>query len=147
MSILWIRFIEYNYWVLAGCFDRINVSMKRASTMFSLTHSEIKGLQRHIVPKWLCSSALQPKWQMTCTLPHPINEHQQSSNDFWHCIMENPQGCMATLTHNQNIFRLSRQKWLRQRPYNVLQMSVNGVSTSCGLASWKIERLCGDINP
>jgi len=68
-------------------------------------------------------------------------------NNFWHCIMENPDGFAATFIHNRTIACLSIQKWLQQHRYYVQKMSVDGVSTTSGLASWKMQGLCGDIKP
>ena len=45
----------------------------------------------------------------TISLQPPINEHQRSVNDFWHCIIENREGFAATLTHSWTIARLRRQ--------------------------------------
>ena len=146
MSIMSIRFIAYNWWRCEGCFDVINVSVDRASTIFSLTHSAINRLHCHILPKWMHWSVLLRKRQMTRSLPHPKNELQWSVNDFWPCILQNPKGCAATLTHKWTIGHLSRQKWLHQQCYYVLKSSVNRVSTTYGLASRKIQELCGDIN-
>jgi len=56
-------------------------------------------------------------------------------------------GCAATRTHNRTIGRLSRQKWLQQDRYYVLNMSVNRASTILGVASWIFKGLCYDINP
>jgi hypothetical protein len=42
--------------------------------------------------------------------------------------------CAATLSHNQTVCHLSRQKLLRQHHYYVLTMSINAVSTISGLA-------------
>jgi len=50
----------------------------------------------------------------------------------------NGKGCAATLTDDQTIGRLSRQKCLRQHRDYVLNLSVNGVSTIFDLASWII---------
>jgi hypothetical protein len=52
---------------------------------------------------------------------------------------------MATLPHYRAIGRLSRQKLLQQHRYFVLKMSVNGASTTFGLVSLKILRLCGGM--
>jgi len=75
------------------------------------------------------------------------NEHQWSLNDFWHCIMENPEGLAATLTHNRTIACLSRQNMGATTsllcPKNERQWSVNNF----GLASWKMQVLYGDIKP
>jgi len=35
--------LRSNYWVKEGCFDVINVSVNRASTISSLTHLKSKG--------------------------------------------------------------------------------------------------------
>jgi len=64
---------------------------------------------------------------------------------FRHCIMENPDGFTATFIHNRIIARLSIQKWLRQHHYYVLEMSIKRASTTSGLASWKMQGLCGNI--
>jgi len=144
---MWIRFVAYNYWVSEGCFTVMNVSINRASTIFSLTQLAIHGLHCHILPKWMRRSALEPKRQMTCTLPHPKKEHRWSVNDLWHCIMDNPEGCAATLTHNSTVGRLATQQWWRQHRYYVLKMSVNRASMTFGHASWKIKVLCNQVYP
>jgi hypothetical protein len=59
--------------------------------------------------------------------------------------MENPEGCMLTLTHNQSISRLSKQTLFWQHRNYVLKMSVNGGSMICGLASWTMQGLCCNI--
>jgi len=61
--------------------------------------------------------------------------------------MENPEGFAATLTYNRTIACLSSQKWLRQRHYYVLKISITRASTTFGLASWKMQVLSGDIKP
>jgi len=61
--------------------------------------------------------------------------------------MENPECWGASLTHNPTIGRIATQKLLRQHRNYVLKMSVNGTSTAVGLASWKLQGLCGHINP
>jgi len=142
-----IWFVAYNSWVYKGCFDVINVSVTRVSTILSLTHSAINGLHCHILPKWMYKSALSWKKQMTCTLPHPINEHQRSVNDFWHCVMNHPAGCAGTVSHNQTMGRLWIEQWWWQHFYYVLEMSVNRASTTFDHASWNIHGLCGDVTP
>jgi len=37
------------------------------------------------------------------------NERQWTVNYFWHCIIANPEGFAATLTHDQTIVCLSKQ--------------------------------------
>jgi len=49
--------------------------------------------------------------------------------------MENPEGCVMILSHNRIIGRLSKQNFLRQQSFYVLKMSVNGASTTFGLAT------------
>jgi len=56
-------------------------------------------------------------------------------------------GCTATLTHNWTIGHLTRQICFQRHHHYALNISVNGVSTILGLASWKLKRLCGNINP
>jgi len=56
-------------------------------------------------------------------------------------------GYVATLTYNQTICRLARQKCFWQHRCFVLKMSITRVSTILGLASWKIQGLWSDINP
>jgi len=114
LSIMWIRFIAYNYSASEGCVDVIHVCVNRVSMIFGATHLAINGLHCLILPKWMSQSVLSTKRQITHMLPHPKNERQWSVNDSWHCIMKNPQGCAATLTHNRTIGCLSRQQWLRQ---------------------------------
>jgi len=84
---------------------------------------------------------------MTRLLPHPKNDRQQSVNDFWHCILKNPKGCVATLTHDWTIGRVSRQKFLLRHHTYALKMSVNGASTILGLPSSLIKGPCCDIDP
>jgi hypothetical protein len=61
--------------------------------------------------------------------------------------MESPEGYTVTFTHNQTIGHLSRNTLLQQYRYFVLKMSNNGASMTSGLASSKIQGLCGNINP
>jgi len=56
-------------------------------------------------------------------------------------------GSTATSTHNGTIGRFSRQKWSWQHRCYVVNMSINGVSTILGIASWIIKGLCDDMNP
>jgi hypothetical protein len=56
-------------------------------------------------------------------------------------------GCAVMLTHNGTIGHLSRQKLLRHHHFYVLKMSINEASTTSGLVSSTIHRLCGDIQP
>jgi len=60
---------------------------------------------------------------------------------------EKYKGCVATLNYHRTVGRLSTQKWLQQHRYYVLKMSVNGASTTSGIASWKRQGMCGDIDP
>ena len=147
MSVMSIWFVAYNYWVYKGCFDVINVSVNRVSTIFSLIHWAIDGLHCHILRKWQYWSVFLRKRQMTCSLAHPKNECQRSINDFWHCVMKHAVGCAVALTQNRTIGCLSREKWRWQHCYYVLKMSVNRASTTCGLASWKMQGLCSDVTP
>jgi hypothetical protein len=82
MSILCIWFVAYNYGVNKGCFDVINVSINRVSTVFSLTHSAINRLHCHIVSKRMYRLVLLPKRQMTRSLPLPKQHCQQIVNDL-----------------------------------------------------------------
>jgi len=61
--------------------------------------------------------------------------------------MENPDGFAATFTHNRTMARLSSQIWSRKHRYYVLKMSVNGASTTLGIASRKMQVLCSDNEP
>jgi hypothetical protein len=84
---------------------------------------------------------------MTCSLPHHKNERQQSVDDYRHFIMKYSVGCAVTESHNQTVGHLSiEQRWW-QYFYYVLKMSVNRVSMTFGLASWKIHELCGNVTP
>jgi hypothetical protein len=92
-------------------------------------------------------SALLRKKLMTRLLPHPKNEHQRRVNNLGLCVMKYPAGCMVTASHNQTISHLSiEQRWW-QHFYHVLKMRLNRVSTTFGLASWKMHGLCGDVTP
>jgi len=142
-----IWFVAYNYCGYKDCFDVINVSINRVSTILSLTHSAINGLHCPILPKRVYRSALLWKKQLTRSLHHPKNERQRSINNFWHCIVTYPVGCAVTVRHNQTIGRLSIEQWWWQHFYYVLKMSVNGASTTFGLASWKLHGLYGDVTP
>jgi hypothetical protein len=53
----------------------------------------------------------------------------------------------ATLCLNHTIGRLGRWKSLWQHRYYVLKMKVNRASTIFGLATSKMQGLCGDIKP
>ena len=142
-----IWFVAFNFWVYKGCFNVINVSVNRVSTILSHKDSAFSGLHCHIGPKWMYKSALLRKKQMTRLLPHPKNERQQSVNNFWHCVMKHPVGCAGTVNYIQTIGRLSIQQWWQQHFYYVLKMSINRASTTFGLASWNIHGLCGDVTP
>jgi hypothetical protein len=61
--------------------------------------------------------------------------------------MKHPVGCAVTVSHNQTIGPLSMEQWWWQHFYYVLKMSVNRASTTFGLASWKMNGLCGDVTP
>jgi len=147
MSKLCIWFVAYNCWVFKGCFDVINVSVNRVSTILSLTHSAINRLRFHILPTRMYKLALLQKKQMTRSLPHPTNECQWSFNNVWHCVMKHPVSCAVTVSHNQTIGCLSMEQWWWQHFYYVLKMSINRVSTTFGLASWKMHGLGGDVTP
>jgi len=145
MSKMCIWFVAYNYWVYKGCFNVINVSVNRVSTILNLTHSAINGLHFPILPKHMYRLALLRKKQLICLLPHPKNERQQSINYVWHCVRKYPVGCAVTVSHNRTIGHLSIEQWCWQHFYCVLKMSVNRASTTFGLASWKMQGLCGNI--
>jgi len=142
---IWL--VAYNYWVYKGCFDVINVSVNRVSTILSHTDSAINGLHCLIGPKWMYKSVLLRKKQMTRSLPHPKNEHHQSVNNVWHCIMKHPVGCAGTVSHNRTIGRLSLQQWWKQHFYYILKMNVNRASMTFGLASWNMHGLCSNVTP
>jgi len=89
MSIL-SRFVAYDYWVYIGCFDVINMNINWVWTVFSLTHSAIKGVHCNIPPKQIYWLALSQKRSLTPWLPHPNNNREWSVNDLWPCILENP---------------------------------------------------------
>jgi len=144
MSMMHIWFIAYNDWVYEGCFDVNNLSVTRASLIFSLTHSALKKLHCHILYVLV---GIMPKMQTTRWLPYPNHDRPWTVNNFWHCIVDNPNGCAATLNHNQTIGRLSRQRLSRQHFYYILTLSVNGAWTTFGLESRKTLGLCGDMNP
>jgi hypothetical protein len=63
------------------------------------------------------------------TLLPPKNKRQWSNNDFWHCIIANPEGLATTLTHNRTITGLSTQNMVvitsRLCPKHQHQRSVN----------------------
>jgi hypothetical protein len=145
MSIMCIWFIATDYWVYKGCFNEINVSVNRVSTISSHTQSAINGLHCHILPKGTYRSTLLENKHMTCSLPHPKNERQPSMNDFWHCIMKHPAGCAVTVSHNRTIGCLSMEQWWWQLFYYVLKISVNRASTTLGLACCKMHGRWGDI--
>jgi len=147
MSIMCIWLVGYNYWLYKGCFDVINVSVNRVSTILSLTHSAINGLHCHILPKRMYTSALLRQRQMTRSLPYPKNEGQQSVNNFWHCGMNHPVGCGVIIRHNRTIGPLSIEQLWWQHFYYGLRMRVNRASTTFGLASWKMDGLCSDMTP
>ena len=90
---------------------------------------------------WL---ALEQKRQTTGSLPYSKNERQWSVNDYWPCILENPNGCTATLTHNGTIGRLSRQQWSLQHAYYVLkiscQWSVNNFWPCISQNPWALQQ-------
>jgi len=142
-----IWFVAYNSWLYKGCFDVINVSVNRVSTILIFTHSAINGLNYHILPKWMSKSALLQKKQISRSLPHPENECQQSVNDFYHCVMKHPVGCAGTVNHNRTIGHLSIEQWWWQHFYDTIKMSLNRASTTFGIASWNKLGLCGDITP
>jgi len=145
MSKIRIWFVAYNSRVYKGCFDVINVSVNRVSTIFSLTHLAINGLHCDILPKWIYKSALLRKKQMTRSLPHPKNKLQQCVNNFWHCVMKHPAGCAGTVSHNRTIGHLSIEQWWWQQSYYVLKININRASTTFGLAFWNIHGLCSDV--
>jgi len=74
-------------------------------------------------------------------------ERQWSVNNFWHCIMENPEGCAMILSHNHTIGRLAKQNLLQRHCFYILKMSVNGALTTFGLASLKTQGLTGNLDP
>jgi hypothetical protein len=65
---------------------------------------------------------------------------------LWALYLGKSKGCAATLSRNQTISWLSREKQLRRHHYYVQKMSVNGASTTFRHASWKIRGQCSDIN-
>jgi hypothetical protein len=56
-------------------------------------------------------------------------------------------GSVATLSYNWTISRLPGYWLLRQHRYYVPMVSINRASTSFGLATWRIQWLCSNINP
>jgi hypothetical protein len=147
MSVMSIWFVAFNCWVNKDSFNVITVSINRVSTILSPAHSVINELHCHILPKWMYWSAFWRKRQMTRSLPHPKNQGQWSINDFWLCVMKHPVCCVVTLTQNRTIRCLSREKWWWQHCYYALKMSVTRASTTCGIVSWKIQGLCGNVTP
>jgi hypothetical protein len=76
MSRMCISFAAYNHTVYKGCFDVINLSVNRVSTIFCLTHSAIKGLHCHIIQKWMAWLALYQKLEIIRLGLYPWIEHQ-----------------------------------------------------------------------
>jgi len=117
----------------------INVSVNRVSTIVSVTHSAINGLHCHIISKRMSKSALLRKQQWTHSLSHPKNEGQLSIHDFWLCVLKHRVCCAVTVSHNRTIGRLSIEQWWLQHFYYILKISVNRLSMTFGLASWKLH--------
>jgi hypothetical protein len=70
----------------------IKMSVNGMSTIFgfaSLVIRVVSGCGLTYLAYW---PPLSYKEVATCSLPHPENEHQQSVNDFWFCIIGN-QSC------------------------------------------------------
>ena len=51
------------------------------------------------------------------------------------------------LRHNRTIGRHSKQNLLRQHCFYVLRMGVNAASMAFGIASYKMQDLCSNLNP
>jgi hypothetical protein len=88
--------------------------------------------------------------QQTILLLPPENEHQRSVNDFWQCIIENPEACTATLTHNRAITHLSWQNLVVTTsglcPQNQRQWSINDFQSSMmenARAAWRHSTMIG----
>jgi len=73
-------------------------------------------------------------------------ERQPSINDFRPVILDNSMCRAANFTHNRTIGLHSTQKCFRKQCYSVLTMRNNGAWTTYGLASGKMQVLCGDNN-
>jgi len=54
---------------------------------------------------------------------------------------------VAILSHIRTISHLSRRSWFQHHRNYVLNISVHRVSAIYGLGCWKMQELCGDINP
>jgi hypothetical protein len=102
----------------------------------------VPAFQREYIGRRYCE-----KKQITRSLAHPKNERQWSVNDFWHCVMKYPVGCVVTVHHNQTIGHLSIEQWWWQHLYYVLKMNVNRASMIFGLASCKVHGLCSEVTP
>jgi len=66
-----------------------NMSVNRASTVYSPTYSAIKQLHSRIHPNKKSWKSQWVKWPATRSLPHHKNEHQRRIKDFWSCMLDN----------------------------------------------------------
>jgi len=78
-----ICIFAYNWWSSNDCYYVIKMSVNKASTILILTLSAIKGIDSHMLPKWLHWPFLQIRRKVTRSLPHPWNECQQCVNHPW----------------------------------------------------------------
>jgi len=60
--------------------------------------------------------------------------------------IQQSRGCIVLLIQKGSIGSLDRWKCIRHARCPILEMSLNGVWTIFGLASWLITRLCSGIN-
>jgi hypothetical protein len=133
-----------------------------------------KRLSQHriIYPKNDCQRSINDFWLWIFQIPMPAGRHQANiilSVVFWgenscsnivilsskwmstECEqflslhLPKGNGCAAILTYNRTISHLCRQKKLLQHRYYVLKMCVNGAAMTFGIASWRMQWLCGDI--
>ena len=112
----------------------LNICVNRASTTLGLVSWKMQRLGGNIK---LWSNYLPPfyaKMVGTTLLLYPKNEHQQSINDFWPCILNNTR----VVRRHWPIIELSAA-FLGKNSYdkivtmshNERQGSVNGASTEC----------------
>ena len=68
----------------------IKMSINGASTILRLATWIIPGLLIEIVTEWSYWLPFSANMMQTISLPLPKHERQQSVNDYWSCILNNP---------------------------------------------------------
>jgi len=144
-----------NYWPKVLKDDRPRSFI--SPTMYIVVAQKWRGIEGFGF-KWLCIDMSYWLSNMAIWILHTIVEHPMTVSISWRwASMECQQflvlhvwqskACKVMSFQRGSIGHLNMLKRQREARWPILNMSINGVSTIFGLASWIITGLCNGIYP